>query len=117
MGAVQSPRDQIIFALAQTFFAYRIGRYKMIHNTANSSWFGVTYESDFSYDADAVTMLFDVESDPEERFNLMDVEQYRHIAEDMISNMNAKRGEIYQPKYAYNQNSATVDAYQAISEA
>jgi len=83
-GSVRSPRNEIAFALDPEFAALRLGRYKLVVKMQNSTWWGDhNYTSEEAYSCvtdDTVTMLFDIEDDPNEHFNLYPLDEYASIA-------------------------------------
>merc|ERR1712185_120450 len=102
------PREEIVFTLGHDgafgdYFVYRWHKYKMLHHSTNSSWFGAE-EADTCYDSNvSITLLYNVVDDPEERLDLMGTnDHFRKIADDMLARVVRKKSEMYSSAHPHN---------------
>lgn len=95
VDAVPSPRDEIVFALSDDYFAIRVGRYKLTLNVLNSTWWGdldvSKNDSMVCVNGNAVSELHDVEADPNERRNLFGMDAYAEVQ----ANLSSRARELY----------------------
>ena len=128
-GDAASPRDEIVFALAEDYFAIRRGDYKLVWQVRNAtSWWG---DSDAAYGAEqaaqcnagaVVGVLYDAEADPLERDALLEFDasggghgghwvgntSYTGVLAQLIGRASELRDvQLYVPRYPYGAVAST----------
>ena len=83
----ESPREEVVFALDAHYFALRVGRYKLLRETINATWWANVELDDDSpvmcIDGQPVTQLFDVVADPNERVDLFGLKEYEGVTRNI----------------------------------